>query len=120
MPEIPDGAKIPQDHQAPRPKVDDPTVPKAIAFELKGVAISLDTDTLDDFEIGDKIGRIIDAQNGGNPSDMLLAAPLLRQIVGPDSFRALMDAYRDPNTGRVSNEVGAEILAEVLGAVPNS
>lgn len=117
MPEIPDGAKIPEDHRKPDA---DPTGPKVIEFELKGVPISLDPDRLDDFEIGDKIGRIIEAQNGGNPADMLLAAPLLRQIVGGEVFRQLMDTYRDPANGRVSNEAGAEILAEVLAAVPNS
>jgi len=128
MSEIPEGAKVPEDRKAKA----DPTAPSVIDFTVTGTAldeagdplevpVSLDPSALDDFEVADKIGRITEASAGeGEPSDILLAGQLLRKLVGGVTFRALMDAHRDPETGRVPMEKGAEILMHVLESLPNS
>lgn len=115
MPEIPEGAKVPQDRQAPA----DPTMPTTVDVEIRGVALTLDLADLDDFELMTDIGRIDDG-------DVSRLGPALRRLVGPGKFVALMETCRDSDTNRVSLDSGSDLFMEIFSAiqdmasVPNS
>lgn len=107
MPEIPKAAKKPADRKAP-----DTKPAETIDVEVRGVALSLPREALDDFELLDDLDQL----EQGNPARL---PSVLRRLVG-DQWREVMDALRG-ESGRVSVEDGAGFVAEVMEAVsPNS
>lgn len=107
MPEIPDGAKVPDDHRKPNV---DPTGPQMIELEVRGIVLTVDPTDLDDFELMTDIGRIDD----GDVSRLGVA---LRRIVGPSKYVALMETCRDEDTGRVSLDDGTAMFMEIFTAM---
>lgn len=95
--------KKPQDR---KPKQDEP-----ITVTVNGVELTVPRDVLDDIELIDDINTV----DSGN----VLAMPgLLRRMFG-EQYPALVDAIRDPDTGRASMTKGADAMKLVFEAVPN-
>ena len=104
--------KNPQDHK-----------PKAAAkessartVEVQGLALTIDPDVFDDFELIDGIRRI----DSGEPGSALLMPELMRAMVGANQYRQVLDHLRGDN-GRVGLKAGAKFLADLMRAYdPNS
>lgn len=103
----PAGAKKPQDHKKPAPAPGEP-----IVVEIDGNEYTIAADALDDFEMLDDLARLEDGAGQLFPR-------ILRRLIGDDGFKRAMDALRDPETGRVSGEAGAEFAAEIIQAAAN-
>lgn len=110
MPEIPEGAKVPDDRRKPD---SDPTGPQPIELEVRGVSLAVDPADLDDFELMTDIGRLDD----GDVSRLGVA---LRRIVGPSKYVELMETCRDEETGRVSLDDGTAMFMEIFEAMKDS
>lgn len=105
---IPADVKRPADRKVKANKDGSRTV------EVRGLSISVSGEVLDDFELLDDL----DALDQGNGTRL---PSVLRRLIGKENFGGAMDILRDPETGRVSVESGAEFVSEVLKAVaPNS
>lgn len=123
--------KKPQDHRSKKPSVKEIEGGKRITFpdlparDRDGKVTSRDnspvplsvivlTEALDDFELLDDL-RAIDVDR--NASRL---PALLRRLVG-DEFRNVMDALRNPETGRVKIEPAQEWIRDLMEALnPNS
>lgn len=131
MPTIPEGAKVPQDHQpkAEAPKVenveidlpdgvdgnDDPKFRKVPARRttVSGITVTVTDEALDDFELLDDFRGLGDSDPSRLPS-------VLRRMVG-DDYKRIMNELRDPVTGRVSASAGTQFVFDVVKAFnPNS
>lgn len=97
----PAGAKKPQDHKKP---ADAPLV-----ATVGGVDYAIEPNALDDFEMLDDLARL---EEGAGQ----LFPRVLRRFIGDDGYKRAMDALRDPDTGRVSGEAGAEFTAAIIEA----
>lgn len=105
---IPADVKRPADRKVKSNKDGSRTV------EVRGLSISVSGEVLDDFELLDDL----DALDQGNGTRL---PSVLRRLIGVENFKGAMEILRDPETGRVSVESGAEFVSEVLKAVaPNS
>lgn len=111
MPTPPATAKKPADRQAKKAEITEFTM------TVYGIDVSIAVEALDDFEFMDDIGRVDDG-------DLSRAPIALRRLVGSEKMRELMDAVRDPDTGRVTSEAGAGLFMDIFKAVqeqaPNS
>jgi hypothetical protein len=104
--------KQPQDHKKQKPPVKDVDGGKQVT--LSGVTVTVDSDSLNDFELLDDL-RAIDVDK--NASRL---PGILRKLVG-DDFSAVMDALRDEKTGRVTIEAGTEFVKDLFEVLnPNS
>lgn len=99
----PAGAKKPQDHKKPEPK------DGKIVVTVSGHDYTIDADVIDDFELLDDLARLEDGAAQLLPS-------ILRRLVGPEGFKAAMEALRDPDSGRVRIEAGAELVGKIIEA----
>ena len=131
MPNIPAGAKTPEDHQ---PKVETPKFEK-VEIELpdgldddnnpktrtaparratvSGIVVTVPDEALDDFELLDDFRGLSDSDASRLPS-------VLRRMVG-DDYKRIMNELRDPATGRVTASVGSQFVYDVVQAFnPNS
>lgn len=105
-PEIPAQAKKPQDRKKGVEVRDDRTV------VIRGVEVDLPADALDDFELLDDISELEHGNGARLPR-------ILKRLAG-DSYRDLLDAVRDEETGKVSLEAGGSLVEELLEALdPN-
>lgn len=105
--------KAPADHlpKAEKPKVE--KVDGGRKVTLSGVSVTVANEALDDFELLDDL-RAVDVDS--NASRL---PALLRRIVG-DDYSAVMDALRDPKTGRVPIQAGTGFIKDLFGALnPN-
>lgn len=115
MPDIPEGAKTPEDH---KPKAEEP--PPTVSVKIKGREWSIPREALDDFELMDDLAQLDDDGN------IVRAASCMRRLFGETQRREIMDTLRDPETGRVSIEAGTGFLMDVFeaanqaGEAPNS
>lgn len=136
MPNIPAGAKTPQDHkpEASKPKVEkvdielpdgtddngDPqtrtvpgrrvTMPVAIGGTID---VEVPDEALDDFEVLDDIRAVQD------DNDASRLPSLLRRLVG-DQYRDVLKALKGTN-GRVTTEAGSTFVMDLFAALsPNS
>ncbi len=119
MANTPKGAKAPQDHQpkSEKPKVekiditlgegDEARTVSGRRVTLQGIEVSVPDEALDDFELLDDIRAV---QDQSDPSRM---PSLLRRIIVPGEYRAVLDALRGPN-GRVSVEDGSKFVLELF------
>lgn len=108
MTEIPDGAKKPTDHKA---KAEDEPTTRAVT--VRGVDITVPVDALNDFELLDDLNELEQRQNAAR------MPAILRRLVG-EQWREVMDAARDPESGRVTIEAGADLVREIMeGLSPN-
>ena len=108
MTEVPATARKPQDR---KPKAED--APTVTTVAVRGIDVTVPADALDDFELLDDLHEL----ENGNATRL---PAVLRRLVG-DQWRAVMDVARDPETGRVSIESGAEVVREIMaGLAPNS
>lgn len=123
-------AKKPQDHQRKKPTVKDVdggkcvTFPDILARTADGKTIEKDGNTLplsvtvatvalDDFELLDDMRGMDDGNHARMPA-------MLRRLVG-DDYKAVLEAFRDRETGRVPITKVAPWVQELLGALnPNS
>lgn len=104
---IPAGAKKPQDRKKKVVIEDGYRV-----LELRGVELRIREELFDDFELLDELSYVDE-----NPG---YAARLLRRMVGQIKYNELLEKIRDKETGRVSIEEGAQLLADLLeAATPN-
>lgn len=101
----PAGVKKPSDR---RPKASD-----THEVEVNGHTWTVAADALDDFELLDDLSEI----DSGNPSRL---PRVLKRLLGPEQYKAAMDSVRDPETGRVGVEAGAEFVGALFEALPNS
>lgn len=96
---------------APKPPQD--RLPKAgapLTATVAGQEWTVDRDALDDFELLDDLGEIED----GNAARM---PRVLRRLLG-DQYKAALDTIRDPQTGKVGVEAGAQFVRELFEALP--
>lgn len=101
----PSTAKKPQDR---KPAAGTPT-----KVEVRGIAITIPADALDDFELLDDLNALEEGNATRLPA-------VLHRLVDKDTYKALMDAVRDPDTGRVTTERGVGLVGEILqAAAPN-
>lgn len=108
--EIPAGAKKPTDRQA---KVED--APMEYAVTVNGVDFTVPAEALDDFELLDDLNAL---EQGGSATRL---PAILRRFLGDDQYRSAMDSCRDPKTGRVSVEAGANFVSALMeGVNPSS
>jgi len=108
MTDIPAGAKKPADR---KPKAED--APTVTTVAVRGIDVTVPADALDDFELLDDLHEL----ENGNATRL---PAVVRRLVG-DQWQAVMDVARDPETGRVSIESGAEVVREIMeGLAPNS
>ena len=108
MTDIPAGAKKPADR---KPKAED--APTVTTVAVRGIDVTVPADALDDFELLDDLHEL----ENGNATRL---PAVLRRLVG-DQWKAVMELARDPETGRVSIESGAEVVQEIMaGLAPNS
>lgn len=104
---IPAGAKKPQDRKKKIVIEDGFRV-----LELRGVEVRIREELFDDFELLDELSYVDE-----NPG---YSARLLRRMVGQVKYGELLNKIRDEDTGRVTVEAGAELLADLLdAATPN-
>lgn len=109
MTDIPATAKKPTDRKA---KAEDE--PTTHTVTVRGIDITVSVDALNDFELLDDLNELEQRQNGAR------MPAILRRLVG-EQWREVMDAARDPETGRVTIEAGAELVQEIMaGLSPNS
>lgn len=75
---------------------------------VRGITLPLSADDLDDFELIDYVSRVAEG-------DAMAVAPLIHRLI-PDkgNYRKVMDALRDPDTGRVPTEAVGEFVTELL------
>lgn len=83
-----------------------------IKVTVRDHTVLVDPEALNDLELLDELNTL-DSGNG------LVLPSVLRRLVG-DQYKALLEAIRDPETGRVTGEAGAEFVRDILGAFPNS
>jgi hypothetical protein len=123
-------AKKPQDHQRKKPTVKEVDGGKSVTFpdilartadgktiEKDGntlpLTVTVDTVALDDFELLDDMRGMDDGNHARMPA-------MLRRLVG-DDYKAVLEAFRDRETGRVPITKVAPWVQELLGALnPNS
>lgn len=114
---VPDGAKQPEDHK-PKVEVAKPTVKKVKGgreVTHQGITVTVEDDALDDFEL---MGELRLMQDSEDPSYM---PGILMRLLGREQTKAVTDALRNPETGRVSATAGMEYLQAILEALnPNS
>lgn len=119
--------KEPQDRKPKKPSVKEVDGGKQVTFhDIKSrdrsgkpigdeaLQVTVAYESLDDFELLDDL-RAIDVDRNASrlPS-------LLRRLVG-DDFQSVMDALRDPGTGRVRIERANQWLADLMAVLnPNS
>jgi len=139
MPNIPEGATVPQDHQPkvekPKienvqievPELDEKGLPKtddegnqkvrtvdARRTNVGGITVTVTEEALDDFELLD------DIRAAGDDGDASRLPSLLRRLVG-DDYKRILNELRDPVTRRVSAKRGSQFVWDVFGALnPNS
>lgn len=107
MPEIPDGAKVPEDH---KPKAED--APETVTVTVRGEEFTLSSDHFDDWELLDDIGRADDGDAGRAPM-------IMRKMLG-DQYSKAIEVIRGED-GRVRIEDGKNFLLELMQAAnPNS
>lgn len=109
MPEIPADAKKPQDKK-----------PKTVEVDVHTVTVNdqewtVEAAALDDFELLDEL-RELEAEENGT-----VLPSILKRLLGKEQYRRAMQAARDPESGRVTVEAGANFVQEIMGALnPNS
>ncbi len=110
-PAIPDEAKKPEDHKPPASEA-----PEILEATVRGVRIVVPIEVLDDFELLDDLSELTRRR------DARTLPPLLRRLVPDDTTRGqLLDLARDKETGRVTIEMGADLVGEIFeGINPNS
>lgn len=110
MTAVPAGTKKPADRKTPAPK----PVDGVMTATVDGHEYQVPEDALDDFELLDDLNEL---QRG----DGTRLPAVLKRLLGKDGFRAAMDNLRDPETGRVGAEVGAEFVMKIFEVLnPNS
>ena len=98
------GTKKPADRKTPAPK----PVDGLMTATVDGHEYQVPEDALDDLN---------ELQRG----DGTRLPAVLKRLLGKDGFRAAMDNLRDPETGRVGAEVGAEFVMKIFEVLnPNS
>src|SRR5690606_15729905 len=116
--------KKPQDRQGKKPRVKEgeggtevtfPDIPlrgrdgKVILSDEKPVPlrVTVPTDALNDFELLDEM-RAIDVDRNA-----AMMPAVFRRLIG-DDFRQVMDALRDPDTGRVTIDSASEWMRSLM------
>lgn len=118
----PKGAKQPQDR---KPKDDKPKVDKvditvgegddkrtipASRVAIRGVVVTVPHEALDDFEVLDDMRALQDEEDASR------MPALLRRLIG-DDYKRVLNALRDPSTGRVKVEDGTKFVWDLIGAL---
>ena len=81
--------------------------------EVGGRTWRVEAEAMDDFELLDDLGEV----EAGNAARL---PRVLRRLLGPEQYKAAMDVLRDPDTGRVGVEAGADFVRDLFEALPNS
>lgn len=101
----------PQDHKLPK------DAPRHVS--VRGVEFDVDPDAFDDLDLIEDMYAIQNSMD--DPNGVFKIVPLMRKLLGEDTYRRVKDALRDPDTGRVGMEAVAEFLSDVMEqASPNS
>lgn len=79
--------------------------------EVNGRAWTVSAEALDDFELLDDLGEI----ETGNAAPM---PRVLKRLLGAEQYREALDSLRDPETGRVGVEAGADFVRAVFEELP--
>jgi len=139
MPTIPENAKLPQDHKPaktalkPADEVTDMSEATEVEADLElpvatqtkggfhvsynGFEADVVAEALNDFELLDDLAEL---DNGGAGASLRMPS-VLRRMFGPENFKGIMDALRNPETGKVPVEVGEAFLMAVFqGLNPTS
>lgn len=123
MAETKNAVKQPEDR---KPKADKPKVDKveielgegdakrivsARRVTLRNVVVTVPEEALNDFEFLDDLRAIQDAEDASRMPAML------RRLVVAEDYRRVMDALRDPKTGRVGIDAGSTFVMELIEAL---
>lgn len=115
---VPEGVKQPEDHKPKAEPAEKPTVEVVDGGRTvthKGVTVLVPDEALDDFEL------LADLREMQETMDASVLPSLLKRLVGVDGYRAVMNALRNPDTGRVAAGDGAEYVQAIFEALaPNS
>lgn len=85
------------------------------AVTMDGVTVHVPKEALDDFELLEELGQI---QSSGKAAMGTLPS-ILRRIVG-DEYKAVLDAFRDKETGRVPVSPVTKFTVDIFKALnPN-
>lgn len=104
--------KEPKDH---RPKKAAAT-PEERTVEVQGLTLTVTIAAFDDFELMGDLRKI----DRGDDDSALLMPEVLKALVGPNQYKAVLDHLRRDN-GRVGIEDGARFIGDLLRAYnPNS
>lgn len=106
MPEIPEGAKVPDDHKS---KVEGP--PESITVEVRGLELVIPSAAMDDWELMD------DLANAEANDNAIALAGSLRRLLTDEQRKAAMNECRDPETGRVTIEAGTSFVSDLFEAI---
>lgn len=81
---------------------------------IDGITVTVAADVFDDFELVMDLSEL----NEGNP---LKIAPVFTRLLGKDQTSTVLNALRDPKTGRVSVEKGTTFIVSLMKELaPNS
>ena len=92
------------------------TKPQTAAHDVTvdGITVNVAADVFDDFELVMDLSEL----NDGNP---LKIAPVFIRLLGKDQAKTVLNALRDPKTGRVSVEAGTTFIVSLMNELaPNS
>lgn len=109
---VPATARTPQDHQPAAADAPEPT----LTATIRGETFTIPAAVTDDFEVMD------DIQAFATSGRVVILPGLLRRLIPDDATRArFLNLARDPKTGRVTTEAGADLVGELFEALnPNS
>lgn len=123
MAEAKKAVKQPEDH---KPKVEKAKVDKveievgaegakrtipASRISISGIVVTVPEEALDDFEFLDDLRSLQDNEDASR------LPALLRRLVVAEDYRRVLEALRDPATGRVSVEAGSSFVMSLIEAL---
>lgn len=107
-------AKTPAKTTAPRkpqdrkPKAEEQTA--AITVTVDDVTVTLDADSMDDYELMEDVAKIDDGQH-------YRIGRVLEKLLGADAHSAVKEKFREPDSGKVRMEGIVMFFHEVMKAV---
>lgn len=113
----PANVKAPEDRKPKATAETEATGVESFKIELLETEWEVAADALNDFELMADFATI---DRGGSAAVLAMASALPR-LLGRAQAQKAMGLLRDPDTGRVSIEAGAEFFRDLFGALdPNS
>lgn len=102
------------------PKKPQDRKPKAARTEVMGITVSIDADTLDDWDFTEALAVVQDGSDATDAEKLVAMSRMVKVMLGDDVARVKRE-LRAQNDGRLRNETMLAFIQEALEAVsPNS